>query len=82
METKTPKLDGMSFGLAIEAVKKGATVRRRAWEDDSTYLLLEINEALNIPLITIYRPGTGGLLWAPDQTSMMTEDWEIIDTDV
>ena len=54
-------VDGMSFGLAIEALKKGARVARSGWNGKGMFLFLVAGSRFTVnrpPLLGIYPEGT------------------------
>lgn len=53
--------DGMSFGLAVEAMKKGLKVARANWNGKGMFLFLVIGSHFQVnrpPLLGIYPSGT------------------------
>lgn len=53
--------DGMSFGLAIEAMKKGMKVARNGWNDKGMFCFLVPGSNFKVshpPLLGIYEEGT------------------------
>lgn len=86
--------DSMSFGLAIEAMKKGKKVKRKGWNGKNQYIQL----ASNISYVTadgeivncehdaignqaIAFVGTSGVQmgWLASQADMLAEDWVFVD---
>lgn len=66
------------FGWALEQMKMGKTVVRRAWIPDVIYLFLVQVKAPYIMMLT----GTGQLIpWLASITDMLAEDWELFDSD-
>lgn len=83
----------MTFGLAIEAMKKGRKVARRGWNGKNQYIELATNisytdrigdivncnhEAIGNKAIAFV--GTSGVQmgWLASQADMLAEDWYII----
>lgn len=65
--------NGMTFGLALEALKKGHKIARAGWN----------GKALVLPAITmktINADGRVGILmgWLASQTDMLANDWSIV----
>lgn len=81
--------DGMSFGLAIEALRKGFRVRRRSWNGKGIFIELQTPDAyskMTSPYIYIDTTGLqtqnteapkSRVPWLASQTDMLAEDWEI-----
>ena len=88
--------DGMSFGLAIEAAKKGKRIARAGWNGKGQYVQLatcisytdpsgvivnvEHNAIGNQALAFV---GTSGvqLGWLASQADMLADDWRIVEGD-
>lgn len=68
------RIDGLTFGLALEALKKGLVVTRSKWNKQVTvfmgtekdYLYMKSGEDII---------STG---WMPMRIDMMAEDWQIV----
>lgn len=86
--------DGMPFGLAIEAIKKGKKVARRGWNGKEQYIELAVNisylnskwEQVNAEhkdsgSAAIAFVGTRGvqLGWLASQSDMLSDDWYIVE---
>ena len=86
-------MDGLPFGLAIEAVKKGMKISRRGWNGKGQYVQLASaisyagpdgktvnanHEAIGNRAMAFV--GTSGvqLGWLASQADMLAEDWEIV----
>ena len=87
-------IDGMNFGLAIEAVKKGKKCRRAGWNGKNQHIELATrisymtaggvymnveHEAIGNKAIAFV--GTSGVQmgWLASQADMLAEDWEIVE---
>lgn len=85
--------DNMTFGLAVEAMKKGYRVARKGWNSKKQYIELASNisyvnaagEIVNcehdaIGNKAIAFVGTSGVQmgWLASQADMLAEDWEIV----
>lgn len=80
--------DGMSFGLAIEAAKKGMKIARKGWNGKGIYVFLAKNVKYFEDFLAI---DTHGLQtdnaaapkcivpWFPSQTDMLADDWMVIE---
>lgn len=86
--------DNMTFGLAIEALKKGLKVARKGWNGKGQYVELATNisyvnasnEVVNcehqaIGNKAIAFVGTSGVQmgWLASQADMLSEDWYIVE---
>lgn len=86
--------DGMSFGLAIEAAKKGKKVARRGWNGKNQYVELATcigykdlqgnvtnpyHKAIGNKALAFV--GTSGvqLGWLASQADMLADDWMIVE---
>jgi len=80
--------DGMNFGLAIEALRKGKKVARSGWNGVGLWLELQVPDAhskMTLPYIYINYPdnakNTPGARcpWLASQTDMLADDWRIVE---
>lgn len=86
--------DNMTFGLAIEALKKGKRVARKGWNGKSQYCELASNisyvnagkDVVNCEHVAIGNKaiafvGTSGVQmgWLASQADMLAEDWCIVE---
>ena len=86
--------DGMSFGLAIEAAKRGERIARKGWNGKNQYVelaccisyvnrdQLTVNvDHKNIGNKALAFVGTSGvqLGWLASQADMLAEDWYIVE---
>lgn len=86
--------DGLPFGLAIEALKRGKKLRRRGWNGKNQYIelaalinyrnpdgiiVMPVHDAIDNKAIAFI--GTSGVQvgWLASQADMLAEDWEIVD---
>lgn len=89
--------DGLSFGLAIEAAKKGMKIARRGWNGKNQYVELAerisyenaAHEVINAKHEAIGNKalafvGTSGvqLGWLASQADMLADDWMIVGDEV
>ena len=79
--------DAMTFGLALEALKKGLKVQRDGWNGKGLWLELQVPDAhskMTLPYIFMSYPSdaktTPGarVPWLASQTDMLAEDWVIV----
>lgn len=87
-------IDGMSFGDAIEALKRGKKLRRRGWNGKNQYIelaalinyrnpegvtVMPVHDAIDNKAIAFI--GTSGVQvgWLASQADMLAEDWEIVE---
>ena len=93
-ERANRETDGMSFGLAIEAAKKGKKVARRGWNGKNQYVELAerisyenaAHEVINAQHEAIGNKalafvGTSGMQlgWLASQADMLADDWRIVE---
>lgn len=86
------RCDAMTFGLAIEAMKKGLKVTRKGWNGKGMWIVLteaiqsrstitensETNRATIIDLIVMKTVEGRIIPWYASQTDALAEDWEIV----
>ena len=80
--------DGMTFGLALEALKKGCKVARRGWNGKGQWLFMipkshwETTRGLELldgrPWIGIKTVDECFMPWVASQSDMLVTDWEIV----
>lgn len=80
--------DAMTFGLAIEAMRKGKKVQRAGWNGKGLWLELQVPDAhskMTLPYIFMSYPNdaqnTPGarVPWLASQTDMLADDWRIVE---
>ena len=91
--TYLPKGPGMSFGLAIEALKQGKRVARAGWNGKGMWLAMiqraswQVDPAVNgtgayslnaLPWIGMKTADEGFVPWLASQTDMLADDWAIV----
>ena len=79
---------GLTFGLALEAMKKGQRVRRSGWNGKGLWLDYRPANGVDLAYIRMSYPVTGladgpypngaRAPWAPSQTDMLCDDWLIV----
>jgi Protein of unknown function (DUF2829) len=78
----------ISFGIAVEALKQGKSVRRTGWNGSGLWLELktpQVESEMTLPYIFMCYPmdakATPGcrVPWLASQTDILTEDWEIVE---
>lgn len=79
--------NNMTFGLAIEAMKKGYRVARKGWNGKGIYIEMQKpdeHSKMTLPYIYIVTNGLvtdnpkapkGVVPWLASQTDMLAEDW-------
>ena len=81
-------IGGMTFGQAIEAMKRGDKVSRSGWNGKGLWLELQApdyNSKMTLPYIFMSYPSdaktTPGarVPWLASQTDMLAEDWAIVE---
>lgn len=80
--------ESMTFGLAIEALKKGEYVARKGWNGKNMYLFLahgeDIQKCIGLPdkcvdtICVKTAQNTVVFGWLASQTDILSKDWEII----
>ena len=77
-------VDGMTFGLAIEALKQGRKVTRSGWNGKGMWLELQLPDSkskMTLPYIFLNYPAgaktTPGarVPWLASQTDVLADDW-------
>lgn len=71
-------ITGLTFGLAIEALKQGKKVARTEWIGKDAYLML-VHGDEQLSCIVIHKVNNILDRWLPDETSIFAEDWMIIE---
>ena len=79
--------DAMTFGLALECLKKGMHVCRAGWNGKGMWLELQLPDKhskmtlpyvfLNYPADAQNTPGAR-VPWLASQTDMLAEDWKVV----
>lgn len=88
------RTDGLSFGLALEAAKKGMRIARQGWNGKGQYVELGVNFRYEVPYAGIEKHvqhldmgsqalvfvGTRGrqVGWLASQADMLADDWMIV----
>lgn len=84
------KIDGLTFGLATEALKKGFKVARKGWNGKGIFIELQKpdeHSKMTHPYIFIDTTGLqtdnayaprDRVPWLASQTDMLAEDWVIV----
>jgi hypothetical protein len=80
--------DGMTFGLALEALKRGSKVARKGWNGKGQWLYMipashwETTRGLELlngrPWIGIKTVDDCFMPWIASQSDMLVTDWEIV----
>jgi hypothetical protein len=82
------KTDGLTFGLAVEAMKKGYRVARAGWNGKGMWLRIVVpggdNKSFdmgmeNLPYIEMKTADNKLVPWLASQTDMLAEDWMIVE---
>ena len=87
--------DGMSFGLALEATKKGMRIARAGWNGKGMYVFLvhgmdfhtnadlsELDDQdVEVLDCLVIRTATGAFCpgWLASQTDMLADDWMVVE---
>ncbi len=76
------KTDGLTFGLAVEAAKKGFKIARTGWNGKGMYV--QLNPAKDFefselcPYFTIKNVRNSFDTWVPSISDILAEDWQIV----
>ena len=92
------RTDGMNFGLALEAAKKGMRIARKGWNGKGMYVFLvhgmdfctdadlsELDDQdVEVLDCLVMRTATGAFCpgWLASQTDMLADDWTVLDGEV
>lgn len=71
--------DGMNFGLAMEAARKGHKVSRMGWNDKEIYVICRTGQPDGLPYLMIKSAGGSFQMWEAYQSDILADDWEIVD---
>jgi hypothetical protein len=72
------EIERMTFGLAIEALKRGASVSRKGWNGKGMYVtLVPESEQLN-SYLAIKNVNGSTSTWVPSINDTLSEDWAIL----
>jgi hypothetical protein len=81
-ESDYRSVENMTFGLAIEALKKGKKVSRSGWNEKGLWLELQTpdqHSKMTLPYIFMNYPGTNAKVpWIASQTDVLAEDWQLV----
>jgi len=84
--TRKLKNGCMTFGRAIEALKRGRKIAREGWNGEGMWLRLVIPETAdidmgydNLPYIEMKTADNKLIPWLASQTDMLAEDWKIVE---
>lgn len=83
------RTDNMSFGLALESMKRGLPVARAGWNGKGMWLMLVTSADYNVtksealgrvklPWIGMKTADGGFVPWLASQTDMLADDWTIV----
>lgn len=76
------RINSLTFGLAIEALKKGKKVARAGWNGKGMFLELQIPDEyskMSLPYIYMKTVDNKLVPWLASQTDVLTEDWNIVE---
>ncbi|MBU7006312.1 DUF2829 domain-containing protein [Phosphitispora fastidiosa] len=83
------KADRLTFGLAIEALKKGCKLARKGWNGKNMWILMQSpdeHSKMTLPYLYIEYPvghpaypNGSRVPWFPSQTDMLMEDWMVVE---
>lgn len=70
--------EGMSFGMAVENLRRGYKVGREGWNGKNMYLELQTpdeNSKMSLPYIFMKTVQNDLVPWLASQTDMLSDDW-------
>lgn len=84
--TKLPSQKRMTFGEAVECLKRGESLAREGWNGKGMCLKAQFPDAhskMTFPYLYMTIPdcaeGTRLLPWQPAQVDLFSEDWVVLD---
>lgn len=83
------EMSGLTFGMAIEAMRKGCKVARAGWNGKGMWLMLVLAELADkvafeyaalsaLPWIGMKTADEKFVPWLASQTDMLAEDWFVV----
>lgn len=76
--------EGMTFGMAVEALKAGHKVSRTGWNGNGMWIEYRPENGVSLahlvlcyPVNSRQYPNGAIVTWAPSQTDMLADDWII-----
>jgi hypothetical protein len=76
------RIDNLTFGLAVEALKKGCKVARAGWNGKGMYIQLnparDFEHSELLPFFTIKNVMNSFNTWVPSISDILAEDWMIV----
>lgn len=82
------RINNMTFGLAVEAAKKGCRICRKGWNGKGMWLRIvipggdntEFDMGMeNLPYFELKTVDNKLVPWQPSQTDILAEDWMIVE---
>jgi hypothetical protein len=73
---------GLTFGLAVEALKLGKIVSRKGWNGKNMYLEIQkpdVHSKMSLPYIYMSTACSNLVPWLASQTDVLSEDWLILE---
>jgi Protein of unknown function (DUF2829) len=74
--------EGMTFGLAIEAMRSGKSVQRMSWKETNKSIKfnpIELDSFKNVSWMGIVNDEGYYVPYVPTQTDMSAKDWSIVE---
>jgi hypothetical protein len=71
----------LHFGEALEALQNGERVARAGWNGPDQYIELQVpdeHSKMTRPYLFISTVQGDLVPWAPSQTDVLAEDWEVV----
>ena len=74
--------NGLSFSMALEALKCGLCINRRGWNGKGLYVKMYDNIALNCSyevsaMLILHYPNETVFTWVPSISDLLANDWEV-----
>ena len=72
----------MTFGIAVEQLKRGNKVSRKGWNGKGMYLELQTpdeNSKMTLPYIWMWTACGNRVPWLASQTDVLAEDWDVVE---
>ncbi len=72
----------MTFGIAVEQLKRGNKVSRKGWNGKGMYLELQTpdeNSKMTLPYIWMWTACGNRVPWLASQTDVLADDWDVVE---
>ncbi len=73
----TPEPEGLTFGEALEVLKKGGKIRRTIWPNGYVFCVsLKMGDRVCDPSLVLSTEGRTIIGWLPQFADLVASDWE------